>query len=348
MANATGPTPADTLIQRLIERGDRFDLYHAIRLLNCSLTGAEPVGQARLPSRESYRFIQHVSLSFARSTIEKISRRPDGKLQISTNGFGLLGPNGPMPLQLTEHVLERSRHFRDRTHEEFLNLLHHRLMTLFYRAWAINQQCISLDAAARSTDVELVKRDRFGLFVGSLIGLGLPELNNRDHTDDHGKLFYSGLLTDANRSPLAFEKLLAHYFAVPAKIEEFVMRWITVEGHFTTRLGTSRSTGLLGRNVMLGHRFKECQSTFKIRLGPMKLSVYQHLLPGNEGFFRLRDWIRLYAGLHLDWQVQYVLSARETPPTVLGKSGSLGQTTWLWTKPMEVDPDHYTYTHAGV
>ncbi len=292
--------------------------------------------------------MQHVSLSFPRSSIEQVSQRVDGKLRIATSGFGLLGPNGPMPLQLTEYVLDRSRHFRDRTHEEFLNLLHHRLMTLFYRAWAINQQFISSDSAARSVETELVNRDRFGLYVGSLIGLGLPEFNNRDRIDDHGKLFNAGWMTDSNRSPGGLEKLLAHYFAIPVKVVEFVTRWMAVEANFITRLGASRSTGLLGRNVMLGSRFRECQSTFKIRLGPMKLAVYEHMLPGRSGFARLRDWIRLYAGLHLDWQVQYVLLAPETPATRLGQSGALGQTTWLWTRPMETDPDQYTYTHEGV
>lgn len=348
MVDTTGPTPADNMIQRLLDRGDHFDLYHAIRLLNCRLKDRPAVGEARLPSQEFHRFTQHVSLAFPRSTIEQISKDPDGKLRISTNGFGLLGPNGPMPMQLTEHVLERRRHFRDRTHEEFLNLIHHRLMTLFYRAWAVGQQHISLDAASRSSEPHMVNRDPFALYIGSLIGMGLPETNDRDHIDDHGKLFYSGFLSDANRPPGGLEKLLASYFSIPVQIEEFVARWIQVESNFRTRLGASRFTGLLGRNVMLGSRFRECQSTFRIRLGPMSLTAYVHMLPGRGGFVRLRDWIRLYVGLHLDWQVQYVLHAAETPPTQLGRSGLLGRTTWLCTQRPVRDPDHYIYTHSGV
>jgi type VI secretion system protein ImpH len=348
MADTAGPPPADHLIQRLLERGDRFDLYHAIRLLNCTLRDSPPVGEARLPSQEKYRFAQHVSLAFPRSPIQEISRDPDGKLRISTNGFGLLGPNGPMPMQLTEHVLERRQHFRDLAHEEFLNMLHHRLMMLFYRAWAVNQQHISSDAAARSSDAEMVNRDHFAMYIGSLIGLGLPESNNRDHIDDHGKLYFSGHLSDVNRTPSGLGKLLAQYFFLPVEVHEFVERWIQVDPSFRTRLGASRYTGLLGRNVMLGGRFRECQSTFRIRLGPMTLPAYEHMLPGNNGFVRLRDWIRLYVGLHLDWQVQYVLLARETPPTRLGHSGLLGRTTWLWTQSPTSDQDQYLYTHVGV
>ncbi len=348
MADTTGPTPADNLTEKLIYRGDQFDLYHAIRLLNCRATGSPLVGEARLPSQEKYRFAQHVSLAFPRSAIEQVQSVGGGKIRIITNGFGLLGPNGPMPLQLTQHVMDRSRHFRDDTHREFLNLFHHRLMTLFYRAWANSQQYLSVDVAAQSRESDLVSRDRFGFFIGSLIGLGMSEFCNRDQTDDHAKLFFAGSLTDANRSPQGLEKLLTEFFGVAAKCQEFVMRWITVAANFRCRLGASAATGLLGKNLMLGAKFRECQSTFCVRMGPMSLARYRHLLPGQTGFSRLRDWIRLYAGVSLDWQIQYVLLAAEVPPTVLGRSGALGQTTWLQTRGFKTDADDYTYTHNGV
>ena len=109
MVDTTGPTPADNMIQRLLDHGDHFDLYHAIRLLNCRLKDRPAVGEARLPSQEFHRFTQHVSLAFPRSTIEQISKDPDGKLRISTNGFGLLGPNGPMPMRLPMYRAKGSR-----------------------------------------------------------------------------------------------------------------------------------------------------------------------------------------------------------------------------------------------
>jgi predicted component of type VI protein secretion system len=40
--------------------------------------------------------------------------------------------------------------------------------------------------------------------------------------------------------------------------------------------------------------------------------------------------------------------AQEVPSVRLGQAGALGQTTWLWTRPLKADPDQYTYTHVSV
>ncbi|MGV8763016.1 type VI secretion system baseplate subunit TssG, partial [Pseudomonas aeruginosa] len=50
--------------------------------------------------------------------------------------FGLTGPNGPLPLHLTEYARERQRNVNDATFKRFMDVFHHRLLTLFYRAWA--------------------------------------------------------------------------------------------------------------------------------------------------------------------------------------------------------------------
>jgi predicted component of type VI protein secretion system len=53
--------------------------------------------------------------------------------------FGLTGPQGPMPLHFTEYVRERARNHGDPTLARFLDLFHHRLLSLFYRAWALRK-----------------------------------------------------------------------------------------------------------------------------------------------------------------------------------------------------------------
>lgn len=59
--------------------------------------------------------------------------------------FGMLGPNGPLPLHLTEYARSRSIHAGDQTLVRFLDIFHHRFMALFYRAWAQAQPTVSLD-----------------------------------------------------------------------------------------------------------------------------------------------------------------------------------------------------------
>ncbi len=104
---------------------------------------------ARIPSCRSRR------RRWPRSSWGEAGRRP--RLQVRL--FGLLGPNGPLPLHITEYARERLRHANDPTLSRFLDLFHHRFLTLFYRAWAQAQPHVNRD---RPRD------DRFAVYVGSL------------------------------------------------------------------------------------------------------------------------------------------------------------------------------------
>ena len=63
------------------------------------------------------------------------------------------------------------------------------------------------------------------------------------------------------------------------------------------------------------------------------------MLPCSAAFQRLKYWILNYCGEHFFWDAQFVLRAGEVPDVVLGKSGRLGWTTWLKTKPLPHDAD---------
>ena len=102
----------------------------------------------------------------------------------------LLGPHGPLPTHLTEYVRDRVRNANDPTFARFLDIFHHRMVTLFYRAWANAQPAVSLDRPGR---------DRFSFYVGSLFGLGEAMLRERDAVPDFAKLHFAGLLAGPTR-----------------------------------------------------------------------------------------------------------------------------------------------------
>ncbi len=99
--------------------------------------------------------------------------------------LGLFGPDGPLPLHLTEYARDRQRNHNDPTLQRFIDLFHHRGLSLFYRAWADVRPTVSFDRP---------QRDRFGHYVGALIGLSTPGLRNRDAMPDLTKLHFAGLL----------------------------------------------------------------------------------------------------------------------------------------------------------
>src|SRR3546814_12882892 len=84
--------------------------------------------------------------------------------------FGLFGPNAPLPLHLTEYAMDRQTNARASTFTASANIFHHRMTSLFYRAWADSQPTMPL---ARTP------QDRSRLSMCAMLGLSTPTLYGR-------------------------------------------------------------------------------------------------------------------------------------------------------------------------
>ena len=324
MAGTSGQTP-NPLIDALARQPFAFDFFRAIRLLENTRPDLPRVGYSLSPAQDAVRFCQNPSLAFAPSTLEGLQQREQSPhWRLFVRFFGLLGPNAPLPPHLTEYAHERILHYGDRTFAEFLNIFNHRLVSFLYRAWACTQKTVDLDRPAEQ---------RFALFVGSFMGIGMEGLQERDTVQDWAKLFFSGRLACQTRNAEGLEAILHEYFEIPTQIQTFVGRWMTLPPDSVCRMGESPQTGALGVTTILGSRFYDCQLNFRIRLGPMKLADYERLLPSGDAFSRLKAWVINYCGEHFFWDAQFVLEAGEVPGMNLGSFGRLGWTTWLKSQP---------------
>jgi type VI secretion system protein ImpH len=290
------------------------------------------VGHAWHPREEAVRFCQEPSLAFAPSTVWTFVPANEGRPpRLFSNFLGLLGPNGPLPLHLTDYARDRERNHGDASMARFLDLFNHRILALFYRAWASNHQAVEFQRG---------NGDRFADYIASLIGLGLPPLRNRDAVPDVAKLHYSGRLACQTRHAEGLRAILQDYFGVTAAIEEFVGEWVSIPVESRCRLGESPMTGAVGGTAVVGSRVWDCQQKFRIRLGPMSLTDYRRLLPGGDSFRRLVSWVRNYAGDAYAWDVRLVLRAADVPRLRLGTMGQLGWTTWATSKPVTEDQEN--------
>jgi len=319
-------TDALAFFAALAKEPYRYDFYQTLRRLECLYRSKPRWGRAARPGDEAVRFGQNPDLSFAPSSIAEFEDRGDGappRLQVAL--FGLLGPNGPLPLHLAEYARERERHAGDRTLSRFLDLFNHRFVTFLYRAWAQAQPHVSRD---RPND------DRFAAYVGAFAGLAQPAFRRRDALPDLAKFFHVGALMRQSRNPEGLSAILRHFFGVPVRIREFVGHWLVLGNRERTRLGAS--TAKLGSGAVLGGRVWDRQSKFEIRLGPLTFAQYETFLPDGPMLRKLAHWVRLYLCLELDWDVRLVLDERKVPPLKLG-SGRLGWTTWLGKRPDGAD-----------
>jgi type VI secretion system protein ImpH len=253
-------------------------------------------------------------------------------------GFGLFGPNGPLPIHLTEFARERLRAHGDRTFVRFCDLFHHRFTLLFYRAWADTQATASLD---RPDD------ERFSRYVSSLVHLGDDTLRGRDAVPDHAKLFGAGHLVRETRNAEGLQRLLETFFGARVRIEQWVGQWLVLAPEQWTRLGGGRAADQLGVGAVAGARVPDVQGKFRVRIGPLSLADYEAHLPGGHCFVQVLAWLRNYIGVEFAWDGRLVLKRDEVPRACLGSTGRLGWTTWLGTRSRDDDADDLVLDHEN-
>lgn len=324
--------------RQLAERAARMDFMQALRLLENAYPGQPRIGTALRPRDEAVRFGQDPSLGFEPGALRGFTpadaRR---KARLTVNFTGLLGPNGPLPLHLTEYVRERSRNHGDGTLVAFLDIFHHRVLSLFYRARACAEPAISLDRPGS---------DRFGDYLGSLCGIGTPALRQRDAIGDFAKLHFAGLLANGRRPAAGLATILRAYYGVPVRIEQFVGHWMPIPADGQTRIGGQDLGNRLGTSAVLGKKVWDCQHRFRLVFGPLDHADYVRLLPGAPGMRRLQAWVRQYAGMALDWDVRLVLKKAQVPQLKLGTM-QLGWTTYLGSVPAVRDAGELTFKGAA-
>ena len=324
------------LFSGLSADASQFDFYYALRHIDANMESDLPLGRSPRLQHEPFRITQQPSLAFAPTTLYQYREgvAANGLGRLSVYHFGLFGPHGAMPLHLTEYMQERTLHYKDETTARFLDIFQHRMILLFYRAWADCQATASLDRP---------ERDHFSRFASSLIGLGQATLRNRDSVPDHLKLHHSGHLVRSTRNPEGLTRPLAALLRVPVALQEYCIQWLHLAETDQTRLTSVASAGdggrhrielgtpssRLGQGAIAGAKVPDAQHKFRLRIGAMSLVEFERYLPGGIRFMQVRDWVRNYIGVELAWDAQMVLKREDVPATRLGTYGQLGWTSWL-------------------
>lgn len=360
--------PARGSAARRIDRAAREDLWDRLnvqawgynffalaRRIEALYPESPGFGATSRSSDDPVRFAQEPTLAFPPCTVSQFQfPKSTSPARLFVHFMGLLGPMGPLPLHLTEHALQRELHFKDRTFSRFLDVFNHRMVSLFYRAWAASQMPASYDRALpveNADELDDTTRehylandgDRYAVYIGSLFGLGGEETRLRDAAPDSGKLHFAGRFATPGRGPEGLRAILSSYFGVEVTIEEFAGRWLDLPEDYWCRLGMAGEASTLGTQsggmIVAGTRVWDCQGMFRIRLGPMSLADYERLLPGGRSPRRLDAWIRNYLGDEFSWEAVLVLRAADVPQTRLGAGARLGWTTWVRTGENTEDRD---------
>ena len=315
----------DDYLARIEQRPGRFDLFQAMRRIESLAPDKARLGDAARPGDEPIRFSEEPALTFAVAAISGLERGGARPPRLVQRVIGFLGPNGALPVHLTEYARERRLHHADRTFGEFLNMLLHRYGLFFYRAWARAQPTVDLDRREQA---------RIPRHVGALFGHAERGQWNRDALGDFAKLHYSGRLARSVRDADGLQAWVRLHFGVTATVEQFCGHWMPLAAAERSRLqrGGQKGQMALGRGVVLGGAVWDVQHKFRIVIGPLPWARFNAMLPGGGQLEQLQAMVRQYVGFEFDWDLRLILRREDVPAWRLGGGGGvgrLGRTSWM-------------------
>jgi type VI secretion system protein ImpH len=300
----------------------RYGFLPFMRRLNAN-AAIEPIGTARLPSTETFRLGQKPSLLFApREIAEATVER--GRLHIRLFGLGMLGPNGPLPLHVTEIAREREEQRQDATLCNFLDVFHHRSFSLLYRAWAQAQSTASLDRA---------EHDRFSFHVTSLAGYARRRAPSWP-MPEHARRSAAPHLIRQSRSTDGLQDSLAHYFGVSALLVEYDLHWMKIQAQRQCIMGGDQMSLCLAMGATLGERIPDRQCRFRIVLGPLDIESYQLFTPQGTDLLQLIDCVRAFVGKEFSWELELLIQPESATPAQIGGTQQLGWSSWMGESPV--------------
>ncbi|QPF75639.1 type VI secretion system baseplate subunit TssG [Roseateles sp. DAIF2] len=323
--NAAARAALQALFEQVEARPWAHDFFALLRRIEGLSPEAPRLGRAARPQQEPIRLGQEPELDFAPAALASLTQGRRAP-RLGVRFFGLLGPQGPMPLHLTEYARERLHQRGDPTLSRFLDVFHHRLLLHFYRAWAQSQPTVQHDRPAG---------DRYAAWLGASTGLD-GGLRPADALPQTARLFQAGLLGGRAQHPEGLVKILSLHFGVPVRIEQHVPHQLQIEDGERSRLGHARNRAerigatpaALGRNTAIGNKAWDRQYRFRVVLGPLSLAQFERFLPDADAWRPLNDWIRQYVGHRLQWELRPLLRRDQVPPAALGRRVRLGLTSW--------------------
>lgn len=313
-----------SVAKHLFDQGYDFEFFQAVRLLLRLYPYRQPVGHVSRPGDEVVRFSAHLSTSFPPSSIHEIDYGGfESPHHMVVAFFGLVGPKGVLPSWYTEHLIA-NEYEHDHAAADFFGIFHHRLLSLFYRAWEKHRVAIGYerDPAQGLTP-----------YLFDLIGLGLPSLRNRLPVPDESLLLYAGLLAQRPHSAAALAGILRDYFRVAVEIQQFLGRWFDLPESSLSHLHRATDATRLGFGAIAGDEVWNHQARFRVRLGPLSYERFTAFLPGGKALAALSALTRHIAGPSMQFDIQLILLAPEVPVSRATDEGErpirLGLTSWL-------------------
>jgi type VI secretion system protein ImpH len=295
----------------------KHNFYSVLRELERQGFNKPRIGDSETLADDVITLSQDPYTAFPSSNIVAVGQSPRGTPRLSVRFLGMFGPQGALPLHMTETSEIWSNH-RDPSFARFVDIFSTRFLQLFYRAWA--------DARSLA-QFERPQADRFQVFLGSFSGIGTPGFRDADIGKQVSKLPFSGLVNSHVKGASRLEQLIRGLFHIEVKVWEWIGSWLELAVSERTSMGLQSSR--LGVDTFVGKRVYSINERIRIRIQCRDLDEYESFLPGSKQSNDLADLIFYYVGYRQEFEIELGIERKSAPSLMLGKSGKLGLTSWL-------------------
>jgi len=318
----------------LLEKARRAGFRPLLVLLERLLGEGARVGTEASPAEERIRFRHDPALEFSASDVGAVkprelpadpsdfSARPRQILEITSAFLGLTGAVSPLPGYMAEEVVQEDP---DRPRlREFLDLFHHRILSLFRRAQA---RC-DYPGTYRSDSADAWSRR-----VLALLGVDVPP-GTAPPVGSWRLLRYAPFLAERSLTAPAIEAALEDGLAAwldgaRVQVEQFAGAWVEIAAAERCQLG--RTGSRLGRDLLLGRRVFDRAGKYRVVLGPLTRQGFERVSGAPEMLRTVKDTLVALTAEPLDCEVLLALRADAAPRLQLSARGQtrLGRNTWL-------------------
>jgi type VI secretion system protein ImpH len=331
-------TPDSPVIRSLLARGRRFSFFQAVRLLERIRTGSVRIGRQGPAAQETIRLRPTKSLGFPRSDLESVEVLPEnGRYRITSTFLGLYGSTSPLPMYFSQELLWQDD--SENCTRDFLDLFHHRLLSLFFRCWTKYRYFVRFMAGGT---------DELSGNLLALVGLATDSLKSACPVQPVMLIRYAGLITQHPHGAEQLRAILTTWFGgLRIEVRQFMHRWVRLPLDRRNHLGQSSTT--VGIDLVVGARVQDRAGKFRVVVGPVGWERFQRFLPDGDEFGVLVALTRLFVTDPLEFDVEVRLKGEEVPRLRLGteKPYRLGWTTWVPADDMDDQAVVFRVPEAG-
>ncbi|MEN6320475.1 MAG: type VI secretion system baseplate subunit TssG [Syntrophaceae bacterium] len=321
----------------------RFPFFKLVDLLERLFRDKKQIGSTLIPSEEVARFSVKPGLAFPPSDVSKLDHTDsENPVSVEVAFMGLIGPSGVLPHTFNELAIERV-YKKDGSLVAFLNMFHHRLVSLFYLGWKKHKLAVVYRPNVR---------DKISSCFINLAGLGTPGLLKKmDLREESIINFFSGFFSRTVPSVSSIESSVGYFTGEEVHVDQFIERLVPLGIDEQTRIGMAN--GHLGTNTICGSFIWECQTKFRVNIGPMGCRKFLSFLTGRGMLKQLNSLIQYLSGIEYDFEIRLGLKREEVPICILGQVSPvpplLGWTTWISGPGVQYDEDqHITFQEQVV